>query len=57
MSIENEYQEVRFNQYCKTCEHENVPETEDPCNECLDNPANLYSHRPVKYKQKEQKKK
>lgn len=44
--------EVYFNQYCKLCKHEKVSDTEEPCNECLDNPINLYSHKPVKFEEK-----
>lgn len=45
-----DYKEVYFNEYCKTCEHWKVKDTENPCNECLDNPINLHSHKPVNYK-------
>ena len=41
MAIEDEYKEVHYNQYCKTCKHKDTDETEEPCNECMDNPANL----------------
>ena len=34
----DDYREVDFNKYCKTCKHEEVKEVEDPCNECLDEP-------------------
>lgn len=46
------HKEVCFDKYCKTCKHEKLAETEDPCNECLDNPTNLYSHKPVKWEDK-----
>lgn len=49
---DHEYKEVYFNQYCKTCKHKDVKDTDDPCNECLDEPINLYSHKPVKYEKK-----
>lgn len=42
---------VRFDQYCKTCKHCDLAESEDPCNECLTEPVNLYSHKPVNWKQ------
>ncbi len=42
--------EVYFNQYCQKCNHKDVPETEDPCNECLTEPVNEYSHKPVRFK-------
>lgn len=51
--MEDSYKEVYFNEYCKTCEHSKCAEHEDPCYECLHEPVNLYSHKPVKYKEKE----
>ena len=53
--LDHEYKEVRFDLYCKTCKNEDVKDVEEPCNECLDNPINLYSHKPVKYEEKENK--
>lgn len=47
------YKEVYFHEYCKTCKNLMLDENEEPCNECLDNPVNLYSHKPVKYEEKE----
>lgn len=47
------YKEVYFHEYCKLCKYKDLKDTEDPCNECLSEPANLYSHKPVKYKEKE----
>lgn len=49
----NETKEVYFYQYCKTCEYFEIPETEDPCNECLANPSNMCSHKPTNWKEKE----
>lgn len=46
------YKEVYFDQYCKTCQYEKKKESEDPCFDCLNEPANLNSHKPVKYKEK-----
>lgn len=46
-----DYKEVYFDQYCKTCKHKDVKDTKDPCNECLDEPVNLHSHKPVKYEE------
>lgn len=45
--------EVYFDQYCKTCKHKEKKDNEEPCDECLDNPINLYSHKPVNYKEKD----
>lgn len=47
------YKEVFFDQYCKTCEHRDLAESEDPCYDCLEEPTNLESHKPVNYKEKE----
>ena len=47
------YKEVYFDQYCKTCEHKDLPESEDPCFDCLEEPTNFESHKPVHYKEKE----
>jgi hypothetical protein len=55
MTDPQEHKEVYFHEYCKTCKHKDVENTEEPCNECLSNPTNLYSHKPVNYKEKEGK--
>lgn len=47
------YKEVYFHEYCKSCKYKDLKDIEDPCNECLSEPASLYSHKPVKYKEKE----
>lgn len=41
--------EVYFGLYCKTCKHETLPESEEPCNSCLEEPSNTDSHRPVNW--------
>lgn len=43
---------VYFGKYCKTCKHESLDENERPCDECLENPINLNSHKPVNYEDK-----
>lgn len=45
--------EVYFDQYCQTCEHKDLAESEEPCNKCLTETVNLYSHKPVKWEEKE----
>lgn len=40
---------VYYNQYCKSCKFKNLPEADDPCDECLNNPVNEDSHMPVKW--------
>lgn len=44
-----DYKEVYFHLYCKRCKHKDVKDNEEPCEECLSNPINLYSHKPVKF--------
>lgn len=50
--METEYKEVYFDQYCSSCKHCDVDEAETPCAECLEEPVNLYSHKPVKWEGK-----
>ena len=50
--MDDNFKEVYFDLYCKTCKHKESKETEYPCDECLDNPINLYSHKPVKWEDK-----
>lgn len=47
------YKEVYFDTYCSTCKHKSVKDDEDPCDECLSEPINLYSHKPVKWEEDE----
>ena len=49
--MDETYKEVYFDQYCKTCKYKDTKETEDPCDECLNEPVNLYSHKPTKWKE------
>lgn len=49
------YKEVYFGDYCKSCKHYKLKEDEDPCDECLSAPVNLYSHRPTKWEQSTKK--
>ena len=51
--MEHPYKEVYFDEYCKSCKYEKTDEKDDPCDECMMNPVNLYSHKPVNWKQKE----
>lgn len=43
------FKEVYFDQYCKSCEHKDKEEKDEPCGECLAEPMNTYSHKPTKY--------
>lgn len=53
--MNDSYKEVYFDQYCHTCVHCDKPGYEDPCDDCLSEPVNVYSHKPVKYVEKEKK--
>lgn len=44
---------VEFEKYCPTCKHKDIKEEEQPCHDCLTEPANQYSHKPVNYEEKE----
>ena len=48
----NGMKEVYFDQYCSKCKHSDVKETEDPCFDCLAEPMNQNSHKPVKWEEK-----
>lgn len=43
--------EVDFELYCHKCKHYEKKEEEEPCCECLDNPSNEDSCRPVCYEE------
>lgn len=53
MPIDNDYKEVLFDQYCKTCKYEKLAEIDHPCVECLEEPINLESSKPVCWEEKE----
>ena len=50
--MEDTYKEVYFVEYCKTCKHKDLKEGDDPRCECLKEPVNLYSHKPVRWEDK-----
>lgn len=51
--VDLQYKEVYFDQYCISCKYSDLEEENDPCNTCLANPANEYSHKPIYWKPKE----
>nr|DAM97004.1 MAG TPA: hypothetical protein [Caudoviricetes sp.] len=55
--MEEKYKEVYFDQYCETCKHKETPEGLSPCCWCLENPMNLYSHKPTHWEAKDKNKK
>ena len=50
--MQTETKIVRFDFYCNICANTKIAETEDPCNECLTNPININSHKPVNFEAK-----
>lgn len=47
--MEETYKEVYFGQYCKSCKWRDKAEDEGPCDDCLNEPMNVNSHKPVCY--------
>jgi len=47
--------EVFYDIYCENCLFKDLPETEDPCDTCLDYPSNEDSHKPLYFKPKSDK--
>lgn len=44
---------VEFDKFCKTCKHKELDEKFDPCHECLSNPINTGSIKPMMYEEDE----
>lgn len=53
--MDNTYKEVYFDQYCNKCVNEHTDESDDPCYDCLATPARENSHRPINFKENEEK--
>lgn len=53
--MEEIYKEVYFSEFCKTCKYDKDDENDinSPCYDCLAEPVNLYSHKPVKWEGKD----
>lgn len=53
--MDRAYKEVYFDKYCKSCRYEKDDESDvcSPCYDCLAEPKNLYSHKPVLWKAKD----
>lgn len=43
---------VDFDKYCKMCKHKDLEESEYPCHDCLNNPTNEHSRKPIKFEEK-----
>ena len=49
--MEMREKEVRFDLYCSKCKHWKKSEGEDPCADCLNEPKNTDSHKPVYFEE------
>ena len=47
--MESNLKEVYFGEWCPKCAHLGVAEELEPCFDCLAEPANVDSHKPVKW--------
>ena len=47
----NDPREVNFEEYCKKCKYKDTEETDDPCNECLNQGFNIDSKKPINFKE------
>lgn len=45
--------EVYFHEYCPKCKWYKLDDSEDPCDICLENPSNEWSHKPVYFEEKD----
>lgn len=43
--------EVNFHEWCPKCEYFKLEEYEDPCHECLNEPVNDDSRKPMQFKE------
>lgn len=50
--MDEQLKEVYFWEYCPTCKYKKKSGTEEPCNDCLSNPSNVHSHKPVDWEGK-----
>ena len=48
----NDYKIVKFGTYCEGCKWRDEAEIDSPCEECLDNPVNLHTDKPVRYEKR-----
>ena len=44
--------EVRYDIYCEKCKYFKQEDWEDPCNDCLNQPWNVDSRKPIYFKEK-----
>ena len=54
--MDSNMKEVYFDQYCKTCLHKDVKDTERPCCDCLEECARQDSHKPARWEKSYERK-
>ena len=52
--MEYRFKEVYFDNFCALCKHKDNKESEPPCDDCLNEPVNENSHRPLYFEKKEE---
>lgn len=50
--MEYRYKEVYFDNFCAKCIHKDNEESDPPCDECLEEPVNEFSHTPTRFVRK-----
>jgi len=45
---------VQFDKYCEKCLYYEKDQSEFPCDDCLSNPTNINSNKPIYFKEKEE---
>ncbi len=48
---DNDVKEVFFGGYCEKCKYWMMSDNEEPCSECLEEPCNVNTHKPVKFEE------
>ena len=43
---------VEYEVYCPKCKYSELKDSDDPCNECLTEPINFASVKPIKFEEK-----
>ena len=50
--MDDNFKEVYYWKWCPKCKHKDTAEELEPCFECLANPSNVDSHKPLKWEEK-----
>lgn len=48
----NDYHEVDFYKWCPFCKHRDKTEQDEPCYDCLEEPVNVDSRKPVLWEER-----